>query len=160
MGGADGAMEISGRALVSGQASGEIVYSNTPLSFWGGVESTTGRVIDQHHPLSGQTLAGKILAIPGSRGSSSGSGIILELILNGNHPAALVFEREEEIISVGVVVAEEIYGRSIPVICVGSQNFQALATFKHAAVSGGIVKCWRDGNQLRGWSGSSPIHDS
>ena len=154
--GADGAIEISGRALVSGQASGEIVFSDTPLSFWGGVESTTGRVIDQHHPLSGQALAGKILAIPGSRGSSSGSGIILELILNGCNPAALVFEHEEEIISVGVVVAEEIYGKSIPVICVVSQNFQQITKFTQATVSGGILRCWRDGDQADQGSEPSP----
>ncbi|MGI9401771.1 MAG: aconitase X swivel domain-containing protein, partial [Rhizobiaceae bacterium] len=132
----EASLEYSGRALVAGQASGEIIHCDTPLSLWGGFDSETGQVIDQHYPLAGKTRAGKILAIPGGRGSSSGSSVILELILNGNNPSALVFEHEEAILTLGVIVADEMFGNSIPVVCLDPKDFKALAKFKYAGISG------------------------
>src|SRR5919107_4954245 len=67
------ASTFTGRALVPGIASGTIIFSDVALSFWGGVDSQTGEVIDRYHPLSSQVIAGKILAIPGGRGSCTGS---------------------------------------------------------------------------------------
>ncbi|MGX5849227.1 cis-3-hydroxy-L-proline dehydratase [Mesorhizobium sp. PL10] len=128
-------------ALVRGNAAGEILFSDMPLSFWGGVKSETGEVIDRHHPLSGQLLTNKILAIPSSRGSCTGSAVILELLLNDRGPAAILLERPEDIITLGVIVAEEVFGKSIPVVCVGSDNFRALAAHRYADVSGTRVKC-------------------
>ena len=40
------------RILVAGEAQGEILVLDEPLSFWGGFESETGTIIDQAHPLS------------------------------------------------------------------------------------------------------------
>ncbi|MGI9402278.1 MAG: aconitase family protein [Rhizobiaceae bacterium] len=144
----EASVEFSGRALVAGQASGEIVHCDTPLSFWGGVDSETGQIIDQHHPLSGKTLAGKILVIPGGRGSSSGSSVILELILNGNNPSALIFGREEGILTLGVIIADEMFGKSIPVIRLDPQEFKALAQFKYADISGNRVTCGMQTREL------------
>ena len=75
--------------LIRADASGELLVSPVGLSFWGGVDPVTGNVIDQHHPLYGQNLCGKILAIPSGRGSCSGSGAILEALLNNVAPLAL-----------------------------------------------------------------------
>ncbi|EHS48692.1 protein of unknown function DUF521 [Rhizobium sp. PDO1-076] len=127
---------INGQVIVAGQAEGEILFSDVPLSFWGGVSSDTGEVIDRHHPLSGERLAGRVLAIPGSRGSCSGSGVVLELILNGNGPAAILLERPEAIITLGVIVAQEVFGVSIPVHCLGPDSFQNLPKTGPVRVSG------------------------
>ncbi|KPF41983.1 aconitase X [Rhizobium sp. AAP43] len=129
-------VDISGYELVPGTAEGPLLYSDVPLSFWGGVEPITGEVIDRHHPLSGRRLAGQVLAIPSSRGSCSGSGVILELILNGQGPAAILLERPEAIITLGVIVAEEVFGQSIPVHCLGTEAFRSLAGTTHVRVPG------------------------
>ena len=65
--------EIIGRCLVPGFAQGEVLYSDVPLSFWMGVDTETGEIIDRHHPLCGENVTGKIFVLPGARGSSSGS---------------------------------------------------------------------------------------
>ncbi|GKZ27409.1 hypothetical protein AbraIFM66951_005298 [Aspergillus brasiliensis] len=109
---------------VKGTASGRLIASHVELSFWGGVDPQTGRVIDQHHPLSGHSLEGRILAIPGGRGSCSGSGVMLELLLNNRGPKAILFERREEILTLGVMVAEEMFRRAIPVITLSPVDFQ------------------------------------
>ncbi|KAF1924304.1 DUF521-domain-containing protein [Didymella exigua CBS 183.55] len=107
---------VYGTPHVYGTASGQLLASSLELSFWGGVDHGTGIVIDRSHPLVGQCTKHKILAIPGGRGSCSGSATILELIMNGNGPRALIFERTNEILAVGVFVAEELFGEKIPMV--------------------------------------------
>jgi len=129
----------SGRALVPGFAHGAVVHSDVPISFWGGVDSQTGAVIDRHHPLSGQSLTGKILAIPGGRGSCTGSSVLMELIVNGQGPAGIVVSRQEEILTLGAIVADEVFGRSIPVVQLNEADFAALASAPEAVLQDGRV---------------------
>ncbi|KAF4771500.1 hypothetical protein HAV15_004177 [Penicillium sp. str.  len=120
---------FQGTPYVNGEASGKLIASELELSFWGGVNPRTSEVIDQHHPLSGQHLQEAILAIPGGRGSCTGSTVILELLLNGRAPAALIFERREDILTLGVIVAEEIFGKAIPVVTLDPIDFRDLIKF-------------------------------
>jgi len=39
------------QTVIDGEAVGELLVCATGLSFWGGVDPTDGRIIDQHHPL-------------------------------------------------------------------------------------------------------------
>ncbi|KAJ3542634.1 hypothetical protein NM208_g3995 [Fusarium decemcellulare] len=117
---------FTGTAYVQGKASGRLIASNLELSFWGGVDAQTSEVIDRHHPLSGRHLENSILAIPGGRGSCTGSGVMLELLLNSKAPKAIVFERCEEILTLGVMIAEEVFQKSIPVLVLKKEDFQEL----------------------------------
>jgi len=137
-------VDITGRVLVSGSAEGEVLFTDTALSFWGGADAVTGEIIDRHHPLSGERLTGRALALPTSRGSCTGSGVILELILNGQGPAAIVLEHPEAIITLGVIVAEEVFGRSIPVIAVGKEAFEGLRTAKRIRISDAVAAIGSD----------------
>ena len=46
-----------------------------------------------------------------------------------------MLERPEAIITLGVIVAEELFGRSIPVLCVGAETFASLRTVGAARIS-------------------------
>ncbi|KAJ5379758.1 Aconitase/3-isopropylmalate dehydratase large subunit alpha/beta/alpha subdomain 1/3 [Penicillium cataractarum] len=127
---------IEARVFIPGVAEGNLIGSNVALSFWGGVDPQTGTVIDTHHPLVGKSVAGKVLAIPSGRGSCTGSGVILELLLNGSQPSALIFAREEMILTIGVLIAEEMFQRCIPVLQVSSSSFQKLLQLKYVRISG------------------------
>ncbi len=59
------------RLIIPGSARGQLLVADEPLSFWGGYDYHTGEIIDRRHPLSGQNAAGKILAMPFTRGSST-----------------------------------------------------------------------------------------
>ena len=61
------------RVLVPGVASGEVLVLDEPLSFWGGLDPDSGRLIDTHHPQVGASLAGRVLVMASGRGSSSSS---------------------------------------------------------------------------------------
>lgn len=114
------------------------------LSFWGGVDPFSGEVIDRHHPLSGQVIAGKVLAIPSGRGSCTGSSVLLELILNGHAPAALVFAEAEEILTLGVLVAQQLFDRSLPVVSVGPHAFAALRDARYLRIENGEVRAFAE----------------
>ncbi len=79
-----------GQPLVDGEASGTALTTETPLSFWGGVDPHSGVIIDRRHPLNGQSIAGRIFVLPSGRGSCSASGVLLESIANEVAPAGIV----------------------------------------------------------------------
>lgn len=80
--------------------------SDVGLSFWGGIDETTGIVIDNSHPLCGQDVSNKILALPSGRGSCTASQVLLELILNRKAPRALILRDRDGLICVGALVAK------------------------------------------------------
>jgi predicted aconitase with swiveling domain len=71
---------IRGTPLVPGNAEGYAVVTDEPLSFWGGVDSDTGQIIDRRHPLACEAIVGSILVLPFGRRSCSSSGVLLESI--------------------------------------------------------------------------------
>ena len=103
------------RSLVPGVAQGRTLVLDEALSFWGGLDAATGTIIGRH-PQAGVTVTGRILAIPGGRGSSSASSVLAEAIRAGTAPAAIVLAEADEIIALGAVVAEELYGLTCPVV--------------------------------------------
>jgi uncharacterized protein len=105
-----------GRTLVAGRASGDALVLDDPLSFWGGVDPATGDVIDPHHPQRGANIAGRVLVIPGGRGSSSSSTVLAEALRAGVGPAAIVLTEPDAILALGAIVARELYGVGIPVV--------------------------------------------
>ncbi len=118
--------EIVGHCLLPGSASGTVLFTDVPLSFWMGVDTTSGVIIDRHHPLRGETVAGRVVVMPSGRGSCAGSCGILELIVNGMAPAALVFEHADAILTLGAIIADEMFGTTIPVVSVGAARFAEL----------------------------------
>ena len=131
-----GISALEGRSLVDGHASAPLLYADVGLSFWGGVDPFSGEVIDRHHPLSGECLAGRVLAIPSGRGSCTGSSVLMELISNGHAPAALVLAEADEILTLGVLVAQTLFQRSLPVLCIGKEAFGQLRGKAFARVDG------------------------
>ena len=129
--------EIRLKPVVAGSARGETLVSKIPLSFWGGVDAHNGVVVDIRHDLLGKSVTGKILFIPGSRGSCSGSGIILEMIRQNNAPAAIVSITAEPILATGSIIGKEIYGKTVPIFTIEESLYQDIEQNKGAAISAG-----------------------
>ncbi|MGH3441874.1 MAG: aconitase X swivel domain-containing protein [Nitriliruptorales bacterium] len=109
-------MSVAARTLVAGTARGEVLRLEAPLSFWGGLDVTTGRIIDRHHPQHGAVLAGRVVVLPAGRGSSSSSSVLAEAVRLGTAPAALVMGEADGIVALGAIVAAELYGTRLPVV--------------------------------------------
>ncbi|MDH2432048.1 aconitase family protein [Pokkaliibacter sp. MBI-7] len=127
------------RCILAGHAAGPVLACDEGLSFWGGVDGASGRVIDAHHPLHGQSLAGKVLVLPTSRGSCTGSGVLLELIQNGNAPAALIFREQEGVLTLGALVAHHVFAATLPVVQLDSEAFAWVSAQAQVALSPGEV---------------------
>jgi predicted aconitase with swiveling domain len=125
------------RALVEGRARGSALVLDEPLSFWGGLDPTTGEVVDRHHPQSGTNVTGRILVMPSGRGSSSSSSVLAEAIRAGTAPAGVVLREPDGIVALGAVVAEELYGRTMPVVVLDPGV--AIASGTHVTIDGGSV---------------------
>lgn len=122
------------RVLVSGDAAGPVLSLDEPLSFWGGLDSETGSIIDHHHPQFGRCVAGTILVMRSGRGSSSASSVLAEAIRLGTAPAAVVLLKPDEIIVIGSVVADELYGITMPVMVVDVAGFERLRSAASAKI--------------------------
>jgi predicted aconitase with swiveling domain len=108
-----------------------------PLSLWGGFDLGSGRVADVNHPQHQQVISGRILAMPGGRGSSSSSSILLESARLGIHPRAVVLVEPDPILVIGALVAEDLYGVTIPVILVPQTVLENLRPGAQVIVSSG-----------------------
>ena len=119
---------LKGCRVVAGRATGTVLRSDQSVSFWGGVDPHTGRIIDPRHDLLGQSVVGRVLAFPVGKGSSTGSLIMLELARIGKAPAAIVNVRSEPILATGPIVIKHFYAISIPVLTLPPQAFERLQT--------------------------------
>lgn len=106
-----------------------------PLSFWGGFESETGTIIDQAHPQVGESLVGRVVMMTVGRGSSSASSVLAEAIREGTAPAALILQESDEIIVLGAIVADEIYGLVMPILIVDESTYVEVAAADSAAIA-------------------------
>jgi uncharacterized protein len=107
---------------------------------WGGLDAHSGRIIDRRHPQLGETVTGRILVMPTGRGSSSAASVIAEAIRLRTAPAAIVMTHPDDILLVGAVVAEELYGITCPVVVIDQVRFDEIATGDPLEVGPGGVK--------------------
>ena len=131
---------IAGRAIVDGAAEGEALVTQDALSFWGGYDFRTGEIIDRHHPLHGVRAAGRILAVPFSKGSSTTTAVLLEAVRAGTAPAAILTTGADAFFALASIVADVMYGKSFPVIALDPTDFELLRTGERLAIArGGVV---------------------
>ena len=97
-----------------------------PLSLWGGVDPASGEIIDAHHPQRGANIRGRVLVMPGGRGSSSSASVLAEAVRAGAAPAAIVMAEPDLILAIGSLVADELYGVRVPVVVVARADFEAI----------------------------------
>ena len=96
------------------------------LSLWGGLDPATGRLIDAHHPQRGAVLTGRVLVMPSGRGSSSSASVLAEAVRAGTAPAAVIIGEPDLILSIGSAVAEELYGKRVPVVVMAPDRIGAI----------------------------------
>ncbi len=129
-------MGFEGRTLVAGAAAGKALVLDEPLSFWGGLDPETGRIIDHHHPQHGEVAAGRILVMPHGRGSSSAPSVLAEAIRLGTAPAGIVLAYPDELVALGALVAAELYGKTCPVVVLEEAAYSSLDTGTSVIITG------------------------
>jgi predicted aconitase with swiveling domain len=95
-----------GRVIKAGRAEGIALVSAEAISFFGMVDAETGVVVEQGHPLQGQSIGGRILVFPTGKGSTVGSYSLYRLAKAGVAPAAIINAESEPVVAVGAIISE------------------------------------------------------
>ena len=99
-------MILEGRIIKYGKVEGEALVSDQPIGFFGGIDPSTGLVIEKGHPLEGKSINGKILVFPTGKGSTVGSYVLYRMKKNGVAPVAIINEESEPIVAVGAIISD------------------------------------------------------
>lgn len=99
-------MILKGRKIVGGEAQGETLVTTQPISFLGGVDPETSKIIEKNHELKNEITVGKILVFPFGKGSTVGSYVLYQLGKNNMAPAAIINQETEPIVAVGAALAK------------------------------------------------------
>ena len=132
-----GPAAIKATTLVPGRTEGPAFVLHEPLSFWGGLDARSGRIIDRWHPQRGAVLSGHVLVMEAGRGSSSGSSVLAEALRAGTGPCGIVLLTRDAIVTVGAMVASELYGIACPVVLATSETWPALTRAARIAIDAG-----------------------
>jgi hypothetical protein len=98
--------------MVKGRVEGEALVCSKAFSFLGDVDMDTGEIIAKGHEHEGQTIAGKVMIYPETKGSSGGCVVLTVLAKQGKQPAALVLEKPADTnIVEGAILAR------VPLVC-------------------------------------------
>lgn len=125
---------------VPGAARGPVLVLDEPLSFWGGVREADGTIIDVHHPQRGACVAGRVVVMPGGRGSSSSSSVLAELVRGGVAPAAILLATPDPILALGAMVGELLYERTVPVLVLDEATYAAVQGRPELRVRGDSIE--------------------
>jgi predicted aconitase with swiveling domain len=124
---------MDGRFLVEGPVAGTALVLAEPLSFWGGLDPVTGEIVEANHPQRGDVVTDRVLVMPSGRGSSSSATVLAESIRLGTGPAGIVLGEADEIVAIGALVAEALYGVTTAVFVASRDGYAAIRHGDHLA---------------------------
>ena len=129
-------IKVKARLVIfDGECRAETLVLDEPLSFWGGLDPQTGRIIDERHPQQGAIITGRILMLPGTRGSTSSPGALCESLRLGTGPAGILLPAPNVTILTAVTIAAELYQCSIPVLIVEQSEWDKLSLSKEIHIT-------------------------
>ena len=133
----------SGKSIVAGVSQGFALVSSQPFSFWGDLDPVTGKIIDPRSSLFGESIKDKVFIYPHGRGSSTTSAILLEAVRCSNAPCAIINVEIEPILALGALVAQEVYGKTIPMLAVSEDVLHLLHNGDYLIVDSTAGKLYR-----------------
>ena len=127
-------MKLKGRKIYKGTVEAEAIVTRDGISFYGGVDPDTGKIVEVGHELEGQSITGKVLVFPTGKGSTVGSYTMYRMKKNNMAPAAIINEQVDTIVAVGCIISE------IP--CIDKIDINNIKTGQKVVVNGseGIIE--------------------
>ena len=97
---------LKGRAIVEGRCKAQALVSKQPISFLGGVDPTSGKIVEKNHELYGECIRDKVLCFPHGHGSTVGSYVLYSLAKKNIAPKAIVNQTADPVVVVGAIIAD------------------------------------------------------
>lgn len=79
---------------------------SSPVSFLGGVDPSSSKILDPECESKGLTISNKVFCFPFGKGSTVGSYAMYQLKLNRMAPCAIVNDSAEPIVATGAIISE------------------------------------------------------
>ncbi len=130
---------LQGTCLVTGEAEGDLLCLDQPISFWGGIDPGSGSIIDVHHLQHGDCIRGRILLLPGTCGSTAGPGALLETICAGNGPCGILLTAPDTVCVIAVTASMQLGMPAIPVLALDASDSGRVKSRARWRISGGRV---------------------
>jgi predicted aconitase with swiveling domain len=133
---------FNGRPLIGGRVQGAPLCSSRAFTFAHGVDPETGNVTDVRSDMLGKNVKGTVLYYPFGKGSTTASAWFLEAVRLDNAPVAILTSSVDLAAVIGSVLADEIYGRKIPVIAglpLGADKVLSSSSLAHVDGTNGEV---------------------
>jgi len=98
--------KFSCHKISEGKGVGQVIISKDEIMFYL-VRPEDGVVIEKAHDLEGRSVAKKVIAFPGGKGSSVvQSDGLYQLLMKENQPAAMIIEHAETVLVAGAIIME------------------------------------------------------
>jgi predicted aconitase/predicted aconitase with swiveling domain len=78
------------RKVVGGVGEGPALVADTRISFWGGFDPVTGKIVEVGNPLEGESLEKMVVVFRSTKGSSGSSRMLRLAKISGKSPVAFV----------------------------------------------------------------------
>ena len=121
--------------------SGQLVFTDKAISFWGGIDPNSGKVIDINHPLYNTSLAGKICFFCDIKGSTAAPGALLEWLGSTAAPSAIITLRFEPMVF-SAFAAMQLINKSSSVHyawCQGNTDLKTISQTHRVKISQNIL---------------------
>ncbi|MCI2061813.1 MAG: DUF126 domain-containing protein [Eubacteriaceae bacterium] len=115
---------------VSGNLKTDVLYSEEPFSFWGGVERETGIITDRRHDRYDESMSGAAFVFPFGKGSSGAGTTIMEMVRLKTAPSAIINLESDPVLLTGPLIAKYFYDVIIPVVNVTKEDYNKLKSAK------------------------------
>ncbi len=96
-------LTFKGRGVIGGKVTAEALVCENSISSFGGIVPETGVICDYNCSKKGQSFKGKILVLPGAKGSNGWSCYFTSAHMAGAGPKAMVMTKVDS--SSGVAIA-------------------------------------------------------
>jgi len=96
-------MKLKGKCLNPGIAKGEALVTSIPVSFFGEIDASSGKITSPHHEHFGKSITGKIFVVPTGKGSSGGPNVVYSMKLRGTLPVGMIVGKNEPTLAAGIL---------------------------------------------------------
>jgi len=112
--------QINAKAIVRGDAKGELLIFKNSFSFLGDVDMDSSKIVVKGHEHEGEKIDGKILFLPDSKGSSGGCVVLSVLGRENIAPSGIIIKKMADANLVeGAILS------SVPVVCLPEEDVEA-----------------------------------
>ncbi len=97
-------MILTGHIINKGNAEGYAMVVNTPFSFIGDFDPTTGKLLISEK--MGEDMRGKVLVCPTGKGGTLGPYIAYHAMIRGTAPVAIVCDKADPILALSAITID------------------------------------------------------